>query len=682
MPPAIGMMLGCVLLIASTLCANAGPPPSPQHYRSLYAAGIEDDTGRAVPFSVRNGIGQQFRTELERLGFQMSERSAAQAELRTRIVSCESSPVQGSGFASSPSSPGTSACLIAAVLVDIKTGYTVTNWIMTTPGLFHDHAPPVVGMETAAFAHEMAEQTAGLLSRAQSPRGASAGEDLTASGAHVVHEGDGVFAISGLRTHASPASATTIVDLKRIRHGHDPAIDKDVAYYTNVTLNDVVPALADKHGIPYAQITVYHVNPPLAGLPSRETGVDRGMDFRTPADLVQSAYSNYVSPVLTNDAERRRIPSHPIGHFLVKIEIPGYPTLLTGMTTIERSDAELWNMTISRELGIGGVLLTPQPGRLESAMEVASELAFRQRELRVVDGLYYEPSGGRNIGPEYVQRDGNVVFARFKVPVANAKDALAYFAEFVARGGHNTFGSLVNRPNKGTGSGCAAFAISLLQAAGVIPFLVEPVVRKELQTGGPTAFNPEDFWKYFLQRIDIPWRLIGCDERLGAGRVVAAKYTIHDLLFHGLPRRFIEKVAAGLAQRIKGEYGIIIGTLFEFGALTPVLDIVVHSKRNDPHDLGDYRWSSEGKGLRAQYWDGSRFFHWISLLWLQGTTASNMSLLREGRFKGIEIDATVVARQRDVFFHEADELAQKKSELAGAALHQTGCEQLFSLDIE
>ncbi len=670
-PATLRMMLGIALLTAllEGAAAHAGPLPALQEYRSLRVEGLADDTGRSISTQVRDAITRRYRTELAHYGFDLSGKREAQAELRTRILSCTPS---SAARTDSTLPSGTSVCLVAAVLIDSKTANTVTNWVLRTRGLPQGTHPDET--EAVQFAHEMAEQTARLLDRTHPTGVGSAGEDLTASGAHIVHLGDGVFLVSGSRTRP------TIVDLKRVTHRHDPAIDKDVPYYTNVTLNDVVPLLLDEKRQPYAQITVYHVNPPLAGLPSKEAGVDRGLDFRTPADLVKSAYSNFVSPVLTNDAERRRIPSHPIGHFYVKVEIPGYPTLLTGMTTIERSDSQLLDMTIGRELGIGGVLLTPQPGRLESAMDVAADLALRQRELRVVDGLNYEPSGGRNIGPEYVQSDGNVVFARFAVPVANAKDALAYFVEFVARGEHNTFGSLVDRPNKGTGSGCASFAMSWLQAAGVIPFLVEPVIHKEGLVAPPSTFDPKTFWKYLLQRIDIPWQQIGCDERLGLNGVLAADYTIHDLLLHRLSRSFVEKASAGLTQKIREHYGAVAGTLFEVGALTPIRDLVIYSKRKDPNDLGNYSWAKEGEGLRVQYWDGSRLFHWISQVWLQGERPSNMHLLRERRFKGMEVDATAVHRQADVFFHEADESERKAANLAFTGPRPSTCEPLFHRD--
>jgi len=131
-----------------------------------------------------------------------------------------------------------------------------------------------------------------------------------------------------------------VVDLRAIAHAHDPAVDPDVPVATDVTLNDTRPAI-EASGASYATITLYQVDPPLRGQPSREAGIDRGTDFRDPANLVKAAYSNYVSPVLTDDPAPVKIASHPIGHFFIKSEIPGFPTILTGMTTIARSDQEL-----------------------------------------------------------------------------------------------------------------------------------------------------------------------------------------------------------------------------------------------------------------------------------------------------------------------------------------------------
>ena len=291
-------------------------------------------------------------------------------------------------------------------------------------------APAADGMQGLADAAARAI-TAGLH---PSPVAATPAEDITATGAPVRHLGGARFAM-----------ADRIIDLRAIAHGHDPAIDPDVPLATDITLGPDPVAPGD-----VAVITLYQVDPPLTGLPSREPGIDRGTDFRDPSSLVKAAYSNYLSPVLTEEPAPVRVAGHPIGHFFVKVEIPGYPALLTGMTTIDRSDAELVRLTLGRGLGIGGVLLTPQPGRLNGAAEAMRELTLRQRRLRVGDGLAMAGViAGPNAGPTYVMEDGRVVFARFRVPQRNATDALAFFVEHVARGGHERFGSLINRPFRG-----------------------------------------------------------------------------------------------------------------------------------------------------------------------------------------------------------------------------------------
>jgi hypothetical protein len=390
---------------------------------------------------------------------------------------------------------------------------------------------------------------------------------------------------------------------------------------------------------------------------------------------MKAAYTNYVSPVLTDDPLPVHVSNHPIGHFFVKVEVPGYPTLLTGMTTIARADQELLELTLGRQLGIGGVLLTPQPGRLNSAAEVARELALRQRRLRVVDGLYFHSVDRRNLGPEYRFDDGRVVFARFKLPTRNAKDALAYFGEHVARGGHNRFGSLLNRTFKGTGAGCAAFAMSWLQAAGVIPFITEPSPRAipvEVETLGP-----DDFWRALHASVHIPWRDLGCDERVGSAVVVPAQRTVYDLLFHGESPAFVRAASEGLADRIRASFGTVPATLFQLGVLTPLRDLVVNAHRKDPADRGDYTWS--GPGLDVAYWDNSRFSAWIRRTRDKGPRDPRVGLAREGRFIGLEIDARGAARQREPFFAAADQRASRHAAPTSPAM---SCEAAFGMDRE
>jgi len=497
----------------------------------------------------------------------------------------------------------------------------------------------------------------------------TATEDITHLGATVRHLGDGVFAVGpdGQR-----------IDLRRIAHAHDPARDPDVPRFTDVTLNDRVPELLDDSGRRHARITLYQIDPPLTGAPSAEAGIDRGTDFRDPANLVQGAYSNYVSPVMTADAMAERVAGHPVGHFLVRVEIPGYPTVLTGMTTVDRADTELVELTLGRELGIGGVLLTPQPGRLNQAAEAAREFNLRQRPLRVVDGLHYRRQGGRNVGPEFELQDGHVVFVRFRIPVENAMDAMAFFAEYLRRGIHNSFGSMLSRPARGTGGVCSAFAMSWLQAAGIIPFVTE---RKAPANAANTE-RLDELWMHWQRSIAVPWPHIGCDERVGAGRIVPAQYTVHDLLFHRMTPEAITLASEGLAARVRESYGTIPATLFQWGALTPLRDLLINARRKDPEDRGDYAWARAGEGLEVTFWDNVHFSNWVKRFWSAAPRNPRMILVREGRFRGVEIDAMATPRQREPFFAAADRLLRQRAEFAARDARPMTCQEVFALGLQ
>ncbi len=463
--------------------------------------------------------------------------------------------------------------------------------------------------------------------------------------------------------------------MRQIRHAHDPAIDPDVPLYTDVTPPGVTPELLDAEGRRYALITLYNIDPPLEDLPSKEAGVDRGMDYRDPSNIVKAAYSNYVSAVFTNDAERRPVAGHPIGHFYVKVEVPGQPTIMTGMTTIQRADEELVDVTLDRGLGIGGVLLTREPGRLNSSAEVMRELSLRQRQLVVVDGVNNRLEGGVNVGPEFLIEDGNVVFARSRVPLANAEDALEAFRGFVRRCAHNQFGSLLSRPHRGTGAGCSAFAMFGLKAAGVIPIIDEDGIDPYL-----TA-EPLPFWANYYNRLHFPWAHIGCDERVGlTGDPQPAAYTIYDELFHDLTTEEITAASAGLAAKIREDSGAVVGTLFEYGALTPLRDLFILAKRRDPFDSGDYTWAAPGEGLPVGFWDNSLFSDWVKGFWRRGAAPDpdqRLSLVREGRFLGVERDAMDAPRIKGDFFAKAAELAARREALAARGVVARTCQDVF-----
>lgn len=526
-----------------------------------------------------------------------------------------------------------------------------------------------------------------LTGAAAEEAGAPGAGRLTIGGAAFRHAGGGVFVPAEASEAPDGKTAHKPINLRKIGHVHDPARDPDVPVYTDVTLPGINPEFLDRDGRRYALITLYNIDPPLEDLPSKEAGVDRGMDYRDPSNLVKSAYSNYVSPVFTDDRERRPVPGHPIGHFYVKVQIPGYPTVLTGMTTIARADEELVEFTIDRGLGLGGALLTREPGRLNASAEVMEELGLRQRRLIVVDGVNYRREKGRNVGPVFAVEDGNVTFARFRLPVANALDALGVFLEFVDRGLHNHFGSLLSRPHRGTGAGCSAFAMLWLKGSGVIPIVdeagIDAYLPQDSAHGATQGAAAPPFWARFYNRIHIPWDHIGCDDRVGlSAPPEPARYTIHDELFHGLSTEEIVAASEGLAAKVREDSGTVVGTLFAFGALTPLRDLVIWSKRNDAQDRGDYSWSTPADGLAVGFWDNGRFADWIKSLWRTGIAAGDpatagLRLVAEGRFRGVEVDAMATPRSEAEFYRMADALAARRAALATAGLAARSCREVF-----
>ena len=661
---AFALLVCAIGIPGSSEAAEAQPPRS-----SLQVHALTDATGGTITRDTREAVTRSLVEQLRNAAFAVEGGAAANSILDVTVVSCREAndstgaPAAGSG------------CMVAVTVTQRATDHVIVKFALQTPLLQGRNASRAENTDAVAraIARELAAE---IQPRPTAPN--STAEDITAGGARVTYQGDGIFVVN---RSGADANAATIVDLKHIRHSYDPAVDKDVPTYTNVTLNDVVPRLVDETGREYARITLYQIDPPLVSQPSMEAGINRGTDFRDPSNLAKGTYSNYVSPIFTNDREQRRVASHPIGHFYVKVEIPGYPTVLTGMTTIARADTELADLTIGHELGIGGVLLTPEPGRLNSAVEPLEELTLRQRELRIVDGLYFSSFLGIRSGPEYIIDNGNLVFATYKVPVKNAKDAMAFFVEFIARGENNIFGSLLNRPERGTGSGCTPFAVSWLEAAGVIPFIGEPDDSRNTAEALPENFGANDFWRYMHRTIDIPWSQIGCDDRLGVDRTIPAQYTIFDLLFHNLSREFVAKASGGLAEKIKGDFGFVAGTLFQFGVLTPLRDLVIAYKRKDPGDRGDYAWGKPGEGLKTSFWDNARFSAWVKSYRAHPRDAAVVSTARDGRFNGVAIDAMNVARAQQPFFALAEEVEARQKRLAQTGSKPRSCEAFFALEI-
>jgi hypothetical protein len=358
------MRLACLLAMLAACSGSGSGAEDGGASGPLAVSHPINETGHELDASTLSRVAKAIADHLRAEGFsaRADPRMHAALIVQPRLTQCPGPPHP----ASLTTTDNDGGCLGSVTVIRRFTTRTAFTAVARTPP----------GGDLAQLSTAMAQAvTRGL--RPQAGHAAAPEHDITATGMTVRQVGDGRFVIGD-----------ETIDLHAISHLHDPAVDTDVPEATNVTLNDTVPPMD------HATITLYQVDPPLTGQPSREAGIDRGTDFRDPADLVQAAYSNYVSPVLTEDPAPIRIASHPIGHFIVKVEIPGYPTVLTGMTTIARADTELVNLTIGRQLGIGGVLLTPEPGRLNTSTEVARELALRQRRLRVVDGLYFHTSHG------------------------------------------------------------------------------------------------------------------------------------------------------------------------------------------------------------------------------------------------------------------------------------------------
>ena len=221
-----------------------------------------------------------------------------------------------------------------------------------------------------------------------------------------------------------------------------------------------------------------------------------------------------------------------------------------------------------------------------------------------------------------------------------------------------------------------------LKASGIIPFVVEPGLSRRVDdmTGDPTGMS--DLWQFLLRTAHIPWADIGCDRRLGIDQAMPAKYTAYDHLFHNESKSDLRSAIPGLAEKIRKDRGSVVSTLFAFGALTPLRNLIVASKRHDPNDVGNYQWAIDGQGFNAQFWDNARFSHWIKQLWESGQALEGIKLAREGRFVGISVDAMNVSRQAEPFFKEADRI-KSKTERVGLRLSKSStCHDLFSYRLQ
>ena len=179
----------------------------------------------------------------------------------------------------------------------------------------------------------------------------------------------------------------------------------------------------------------------------------RGINWRSPASLARSAIFGEVGS-----------QAHSIGHVDVRVDCQPDGaqrgvSIATGMTGA--SDDETRQLLLQDQVGLGILFHTFQ-GRLRSADEVLGEEA---------------------------QFLGTSRFAQliFDVSPTTCLRAARYIEEFRALGYDNLYGT-PNRPRYREGAGCSAFAASVLEVAGLLPF------------SGPHQWNLD---------VNVPARFVG-----------------------------------------------------------------------------------------------------------------------------------------------------------------------------
>lgn len=193
------------------------------------------------------------------------------------------------------------------------------------------------------------------------------------------------------------------------------------------------------------QLTVYAVRAP------------NPVDWSSPGKLMGSALLNEITP-------SRSAVKRSLGHMFVRLQ-SGARDEFVGMTTASGSESR----TLVLEKGYGlGILTADMMGRLEKHADLQAEVAAKE-------GL-----------------EGELAYLRVLLSAEQAGRLVRYLDEYKAQGLGEHYGG-GNRPRYREGGGCAPFAYSFLEVAGLVE---------------------EEFDAWILAR-QIPRSLLG-----GAGRYV------------------------------------------------------------------------------------------------------------------------------------------------------------------
>lgn len=400
------------------------------------------------------------------------------------------------------------------------------------------------------------------------------------------------------------------INLKRVYHSGT----SDEFRYVDITTGEVYEAKDESNA---GRITIYMVNPPL--LPLGYT-----VNWDTPAKLVQSTFNLGLSPVYT--AGGKSVPNHAIGHVFVKLEVPGLPVILTGMTTGQ--DAELGKDLLVQQDGLA-ILYESQVGRLNTAAELMEELVDRNltNEVFTIDGR----DGGK---AGKIATDANYSFLTYEVNEANARGLYAFMLEYIDRGIHNHYGSLVSRPAHASGAGCIAFGISFLKAAGIIPVIGEQDLVKTINREIEKT-DTVPYWATWVRELYTPAAVTGRIEvdqlkeaGLGFGIIDLGKVfgkefnedgkiTIFDMLFSEASEK---DLAEGSKALTKAAFGGVAGFLgfkdFQGFTLPSWIRNPVKRLITSDDDRARTTWveraaMERGEALPLIFWDNALLDEWV-----------------------------------------------------------------------
>lgn len=280
-----------------------------------------------------------------------------------------------------------------------------------------------------------------------------------------------------------------------------------------------------------------------------------GNNWESPGALAFSAYKNGFTRVMFRDADGilYAIPNHPISHMAVELRCKGEPVMFTGMTTAKDIEAFIKVFFLEDSFSILG---EAQEGRLNTASEVLGELYARYTRITRME---------------------NVNFARFIINEHKCAYIKGRFAEYLEDGLDKSYGGAKDRPLKGGGAGCAAFAMSALKVAGFLPGDVGSDYRPAISGKALDAAWLRELWigKDYLRPAGLP-------------RPEHEPHTLFGALLHWL-------------------------THSTFGGDTRAKIGMLDALLREMFDYGDTRWAEPGEAGAEQlvFWDPELFFEWV-----------------------------------------------------------------------